>query len=455
MFAFILSDESVKKMAHNSPKRIKLDGTVDQIDTDISAQDRNVKITSVLVDHLTRPVNRKIVFIGIISDTKQTSKIILELSQLLPIADLNHLKRVRKNQIILCPQEAVNEYLLDPKTNAGEAINMFVSECVENNCDWALELVTELKRHRRCGEDKAEPIFDINSTISSNYFFSAVDRYTELRAFVVKLYLKERQLTENVIKNICEDIRMTEVPCDPPVLHWQYEEANACWPCKFHRNKYLENLSNNRVFSETETAFHLRIMSLCKYLSKEMHTRSVGVAVDPRTSNIVAIGIDHTDVHPLMHCPMVLIDMVARSQNGGAWNDWDLVDNDETVSEREPEQLPYTMNGVKSAIKKLMSNTFDDLAFGAEEVKNCASLQITDQMDATADNLTKYGPYLCTGYDVYLLREPCVMCGMALVHSRVRKVFFHETTTKGAIHTLTKIHTMKALNHHYEVFRIH
>ena len=25
-------------------------------------------------------------------------------------------------------------------------------------------------------------------------------------------------------------------------------------------------------------------------------------------------------------------------------------------------------------------------------------------------------PYLCTGYECYVLREPCTMCAMALVH---------------------------------------
>jgi tRNA-specific adenosine deaminase 3 len=63
--------------------------------------------------------------------------------------------------------------------------------------------------------------------------------------------------------------------------------------------------------------------------------------------------------------------------------------------------------------------------------------------------------YLCTGYDVYMDREPCVMCAMALVHSRARRIVFASlNATDGALASVHRLHTIKSLNHHYRVFHL-
>ncbi|OQR87214.1 inactive tRNA-specific adenosine deaminase-like protein 3-like [Achlya hypogyna] len=61
--------------------------------------------------------------------------------------------------------------------------------------------------------------------------------------------------------------------------------------------------------------------------------------------------------------------------------------------------------------------------------------------------------YLCTNYDVYMAVEPCVMCSMALVHSRVRRVIYvTKNPRSGALGSCHFLHTQRSLNHRYRVF---
>ena len=62
--------------------------------------------------------------------------------------------------------------------------------------------------------------------------------------------------------------------------------------------------------------------------------------------------------------------------------------------------------------------------------------------------------YLCSGLWLLLTREPCAMCAMAAVHSRVAKVFYGvENTEVGALGSRYSIHLEPQLNHHYTVYK--
>ncbi|KAK1269807.1 hypothetical protein QJS04_geneDACA022877 [Acorus gramineus] len=64
-------------------------------------------------------------------------------------------------------------------------------------------------------------------------------------------------------------------------------------------------------------------------------------------------------------------------------------------------------------------------------------------------------PYLCTGYDIYIAWEPCTMCAMALVHQRIRRIFYaFPNPNAGALNSIHRLQGEKSLNHHYSVFRI-
>ncbi|CAK7344535.1 unnamed protein product [Dovyalis caffra] len=64
-------------------------------------------------------------------------------------------------------------------------------------------------------------------------------------------------------------------------------------------------------------------------------------------------------------------------------------------------------------------------------------------------------PYLCTGCDIYLVWEPCIMCAMALVHQRIRRIFYaFPNPNVGALGSVHRLQGEKSLNHHYAVFRV-
>jgi len=62
--------------------------------------------------------------------------------------------------------------------------------------------------------------------------------------------------------------------------------------------------------------------------------------------------------------------------------------------------------------------------------------------------------YLCTGYDVYCYKEPCCMCTMAMVHSRVERCFFiEENLFFGGIKSQASISQCPKINHRFKSYR--
>lgn len=405
-------------MTETPSKRIKLDNesSNEEIPAVYMYADQQKTIKPIFSDEFIKPVSRCYVYACTISDPTLTSAIISELSRLLPLNKLNHLRRVHKNKLILCSLDAVIEFL--------------------NNSN--SEIINQVRRQASVNE---------NNEIKSHNLLQLDDATNRL---IIEELFNKHNISRHLISTLCipNNIEIIIVAAHQPLLRWQLIEADKSWPCKFHPNKYIESMCDQRLFNTSQSEFHNKIINICKDLGKKINKCSVGVTIDPKTLNVIGIGFDETEYHPLMHCAMVLIDSVARSQNGGAWNNQLNVDSEtyNLYNMHPTKAIEYALN----SIKKDKNET--EISHQTQTITHADNESFNDT--SKNDCSTKDGPYLCTGYDVYLLREPCLMCAMALTHSRVRRIFFHTESTTGAIKTLTKLHTIKALNHHFEVFQI-
>lgn len=60
--------------------------------------------------------------------------------------------------------------------------------------------------------------------------------------------------------------------------------------------------------------------------------------------------------------------------------------------------------------------------------------------------------YYCNDHFLITKKEPCLMCAMAMVHSRFERVYFQQKSEEGA-YSHWKLHE-KALNYMYRVIKI-
>ena len=143
--------------------------------------------------------------------------------------------------------------------------------------------------------------------------------------------------------------------------------------------------------------------------------------VDPRTQSIVARASDvvsQSQETVLNHAVVRCIRELSQKQRARSA---------ETRAERKRARL---------------STTHQDSKAGVEE--GSVSRPSTDE-DVE---------YLATGFHAYLEVEPCPMCAMALVHSRVARVVWKVPNKKrGALGSRYSLHLKTGLNHHYRVFK--
>ncbi|KAK3419656.1 hypothetical protein EUGRSUZ_G00337 [Eucalyptus grandis] len=258
----------------------------------------------------------------------------------------------------------------------------------------------------------------------------------------------------------------------------EWVEQCKLWPTSYHPPTY--NISGITGFSEEDSQSVVSFMKYALELAKSHGNVVVNAAaiVDPLSNQVIARARDEV-------CSWQTPKTEASAECGSSGGPRQV---ETSISCLHPRWWVNEQTGRSSsfchplrhaAIVAIESSAardrrlFPDVRYKDEStIEECvlspansqAKRQKTDANDVDNDdkNDTAYGngdlssrPYLCTGNDIYLVWEPCTMCAMALVHQRIRRVFYAcPNPSAGALGSVHRLQGEKSLNHHYAVFRV-
>ncbi|MES1903281.1 MAG: adenosine deaminase, tRNA-specific 3, partial [Paramarteilia canceri] len=99
-------------------------------------------------------------------------------------------------------------------------------------------------------------------------------------------------------------------------------------------------------------------------------------------------------------------------------------------------------------VVKSEANLENDISHVSMELIKLAAdhqLMLSKRKDTNID-------YLCTGYDIFLYQEPCLLCASALLHARVSRIFFKAENCllkKGGVSGDCQVQFFEGINHRY------
>lgn len=271
---------------------------------------------------------------------------------------------------------------------------------------------------------------------------------------------------------------ITKVCKDAATTKEEWEEQCKLWPTSYHPPTYnIEGITGFSKENAESVYSHMKFaIDLAK--SSDNSISNAAVIVDPGTKQIIASARDQVNSwhpRPSEASNGVAID-VTVSSNVESCNQQPFA----TVSCLNPWQWPQQLShsspfwhplrhAAMVAIEE--SAARDRLLFpSSENSEDKADEFNSDQYNSSpakrprtiepgvlfeCSQSSSDKPYLCTGYDIYLVWEPCVMCAMALVHQRIRRIFYaFPNPTAGALGSVHRLQGEKSLNHHYAVFQV-
>lgn len=280
------------------------------------------------------------------------------------------------------------------------------------------------------------------------------------RLHVLLTYETEWEQREKHLSSLLSrfDLQPTplKVPAKPTSSDAEHQHSQNVWPITVRppRHPHVPPTDSQlcRMFKHLQSLYRISQLTLS---SRSPHLSVVAILVHPESNIPVAAAIDTSTRsastedslpypvdkclrHAVMNCVRVFAARRAQMADPGA--------APSSKRPRAPAKSDQTESSTSSAAdsRDMSSCIVDDS-------------NVTDLLLQVGSNGRAYplpdDQYLCTGLDCYVTREPCSMCAMALVHSRIRRVIFAEwnNSLPGGL-SVARVHTERALNHRYEAY---
>ena len=280
-----------------------------------------------------------------------------------------------------------------------------------------------------------------------------------------------------------------EVPSREPVTEEQFAAAKKLWLCSFHKHANAVRAEEEKptvsdaakFLAEAETEAQ-RGALLRPAAEKGAAAATCGtdagaagacaavvgaVVVDPGTNTVVARASDGAPGHVLHHTVMRAVAEIATlrrlQQEGNS--------SSSSSSSSSGSSSSIGCDGILVGGGEARGGARGEGKASSEGTPLAAAAAAAAAAPAgggggpppappamrmhTGRLITPGSAYLCTGLDLYITREPCTMCAMALVHSRIRHVIYRDANdVAGALGSCYAVHALPSINHHYRVFRL-
>ncbi|KAJ1697967.1 hypothetical protein LUZ63_006479 [Rhynchospora breviuscula] len=265
----------------------------------------------------------------------------------------------------------------------------------------------------------------------------------------------------------------------------EWEEQCKLWPTSFHPPTNPEGVSG--LNAEEIKSIYSFMKSVLQLVNSNIQHKVANAAVIVNPSNSQIISKAQDDILPLLRSSEENIssnlnneEMKYKWSNNkevACVNPWGWLEQSCPDHDMMPCDGGFTLHPLKHAAmvaiekaavqdRQLFPNSspcgnncyseFYSVMGPAKRLKT-EEVHLTEKVSESFSDLASEAtrPYLCTGFDIYLAWEPCPMCAMALVHQRIKRIFYaFQNPRVGALGTVHRLQGERSLNHHYSVFRI-